>query len=836
MSSSKDDHCNSKQTMSNELSGTDAATTPGPPSSKAGSARRNKSKTSSTGSAIPPEVLEKIVQCHVSHYSNKRGDSMEEQQHDLVSSQHDEKHHYRARPSVERNAAEHIMLPGAVRVMGLEGHESEELREAPLNESPQEENTASAASSQITLGSSSSSSDSDEAEVDNTHHDPEEGNTHNDPEPAWVAEANRLLALHGDNYEDDDVSHMSINSHGTEITAVRVDESKVEEEIRNRIIDEAVEAVVVVEDKDHNNTTRWALVGLCGVLIVAVVVAVAVVLASNQTNDAVTAVSEEEVKDTRPTMEQVRERGYVRCNTWGTWALSFPNPETGKHEGLNVDYCRAIAVAVFGDPDRYEIVSDQVEDSFVMLANGQVDVVTSAFTHNMARDVFEATSQTPLTFSTPYFYSGVAFAGIPTFVDCADNLDSLFGVCRDLTICVLIGTTHIGHLEELLPGADVVLVESLDDEVASLKEGICNVIASEPVFLPEVAFRELGYDGPFQIGQHVFSREPLAVQTRSDDHEWSNFVNLIVQVFFLAEAHNITKSNADQLKPLFGDDKDVADKMVAVVQEFGNYADLYKAHVEQVLPRAGLNQLYNPQTDHSGLMYSHPFGKSALQEEGPGIQPDGSIDKILTRGHLLCGVESRPGFAFVGEDGQWRGFDVEFCRAIAAALFEHVTKHDVVFVEPGAEQTMYSLLAEEQVDVFAGAPVTLQADYMEPTTGRRFAFSPPYYYDNENDAKAFAMMTLEHLDGQLSDFVYWIVMALIYAEEHGIEPRTSFEMPVARLFGDGLKQMLRDCVLAVGSYAHIYNRTLESTIPRSGANQLNHDSAPGPQQYAIPYR
>jgi hypothetical protein len=74
----------------------------------------------------------------------------------------------------------------------------------------------------------------------------------------------------------------------------------------------------------------------------------------------------------------------------------------------------------------------------------------------MERDVYEPVSQSGFTFSTPFFYTGLTFSGLPEYVDCADKLDSLFGRCRSVRACVIEGTTHQDLLEDLLPGAFVV--------------------------------------------------------------------------------------------------------------------------------------------------------------------------------------------------------------------------------------------------------------------------------------------------------------------------------------------------------------------------------------------
>lgn len=74
-------------------------------------------------------------------------------------------------------------------------------------------------------------------------------------------------------------------------------------------------------------------------------------------------------------------------------------------------------------------------------------------------------------------------------------------------------------------------------------------------------------------------------------------------------------------------------------------------------------------------------------------------------------------------------------------------------------------------------------------------------------------------------------MATVYAEEMNVTAR---EMPVVNLFGEYSKQMFLDMIYAVGSYGEMYNRTLEATFPRSGANRLN-ENLEGPQQFPVPF-
>lgn len=633
-------------------------------------------------------------------------------------------------------------------------------------------------------------------------------------------------------------------------TAFEVDEAQTEEDIRRRILSEAVEADIVNQAEDEESRRRrikalWKM-GYIIVILLVIAIAIAavlivVLLSKGDEDDEAGDIMVTEIPKvflTIPTLDLVRKRGVVRCGVSGTLpGLSYPNAETGVMEGMNADHCRAISMAVFGNPDNVEFVVTISKDRFVKLLDGTIDVMAITTTHTMGRDVFEYDSKAGFSFTVPFFYTGLVFSGLPDHVACADALDSLYGNCRATKACVIEGTTHEDLLKHFLPGAVVVPAKSTDDMVADFINGKCHILASEVPRTPEVRFRNEGYTGAFQHGLNIFSNEPLALTTRKEDTEWSNLVGLVVNLFYFAEAKNISKSNASDVVSLLapgGDQTDTKDEemmsmMEAILAEFGHYGDLYEKNLEHIIPRGNVNRLYqrdgSQQQQSTGLLYNFPFGAIGIPGEEP--LPGLTLETVLLRGYLRCGIPdtSFQDDAFVKvENKTWSGFDVEFCRALAAAVFTG-DPNAVVFQKlPSSDATAF--LDTHDVDVIAGARVTLQKDY------HGYSFSSPYYYDGETmDARA--LMTLD-ADSQWSDFAYWIVMAMVYAEEHNIDHDTASEMPIVTLFGERLKQMFGDCILGVGSYGDVYNRTLSSTIPRSGANLLNNGPSFGPQQYAVP--
>ena len=157
------------------------------------------------------------------------------------------------------------------------------------------------------------------------------------------------------------------------------------------------------------------------------------------------------------------------------------------------------------------------------------------------------------------------------------------------------------------------------------------------------------------------------------------------------------------------------------------------------------------------------------EEDIPTTVPNGTLELITSRTYLKCGVvvvsnnldHSHPnGFAYYNStSGEWTGLHVEICKGLAAALFNQDV-NAVEFVPFDKTHDAFVGLANHVIDVYAGAPFTIENDVKEPTTGRGFEFSPIYYY---GDNYALGLTTNENVnagdDIQWSRFVRWMVYA-----------------------------------------------------------------------------
>ena len=325
--------------------------------------------------------------------------------------------------------------------------------------------------------------------------------------------------------------------------------------------------------------------------------------------------------------------------------------------------------------------------------------------------------------------------------------------------------------------------------------------------------------------------------TRSGDPEFSDLVNWVFQSLLYAEARNVTMETADtfiETGEVFGEQ--YTDMFRNALGAVGNYAEIYDRHLQSISPRLKINMLNNGET---GLLYSYPLG--SITTIGPGPIEDGVIESIIQRGFLRCGIPLRTDQSSgatedmpetSSEDSAKLG--IEFCKAISASVLQRAPD-DISFesYSPDYDGNISQALKDGDIDVYAGGHVDMNSDVRRPGS----SFSKPYFYNNPRgddptDGKAFSLVTKE-VDTQWTNFVNWVVMATIYAEENNIVQTTSNEMPLVSLFGPDLERMMRDTILAVGNYGEMYQRVLGQNATRVGRNMLN-VSPYGPQMYPLP--
>jgi general L-amino acid transport system substrate-binding protein len=309
----------------------------------------------------------------------------------------------------------------------------------------------------------------------------------------------------------------------------------------------------------------------------------------------------------------VLERGQLVCGVdGGIPGFSFVD-ESGNYSGLDVDVCRAVAAALFDDPDAVEYRRLDSTERFTALSGGEVDMLSRNTTWTISRD-----TQVGMEFAPTTFYDGQGMmvreaSGISTLEDFAGK-----------AVCVETGTTTELNLTDQMRKLGVefepVVFQDADAAYAAYDEGRCEGMTSDK---SQLIARRSTLPNPDEhvLLEVTMSKEPLGPLTVNNDSAWFDVVKWVTYGLIQAEEFGITSANIEEFKG--SDDPNIArfmgeegtlgtdmgipnDFMYRVVKNVGNYGEIYDRNLgegSQFQLDRGLNALW---TD-GGLLYSPPF-------------------------------------------------------------------------------------------------------------------------------------------------------------------------------------------------------------------------------------
>jgi Bacterial extracellular solute-binding proteins, family 3 len=213
--------------------------------------------------------------------------------------------------------------------------------------------------------------------------------------------------------------------------------------------------------------------------------------------------------------------------------------------------------------------------------------------------------------------------------------------------------------------------------------------------------------------------------TRDGDSKFSDFVNHILQSLMTAEEMGLSGTVvASDLKTtdIFGTRYEAM--FQDAFQVVGDYSQLYKKHLESLVPRSPANEI---NLGNTAGMFSKPFGTLRSNNLSPGLTSP-TVEEIFQRGYLVVGIIGAPIFAEL-VNGEYHGMDVDFAKALSAALFDGIiSKVRYVLV---SSQERFQKLKDGEVDFLARATtITMERDVKEPTTGHGFTFSTPMFHSS----------------------------------------------------------------------------------------------------------
>jgi len=312
------------------------------------------------------------------------------------------------------------------------------------------------------------------------------------------------------------------------------------------------------------------------------------------------------------TLDAVQKKGFVQCGVNGGALAGFSAPDSkGVWKGLDVDLCRAIAAAVFGDASKVRYTPLTAQQRFTALQSGEIDVLSRNTTWTMSRD-----TSLGLNFAGVSFYDGQGFM-VPRRLN-VKSAKQLNGA----TVCVQPGTTTELNLSDYFRANRMifkpVVIETLPEVLNAYFSGRCDVFTTDISGL--VSSRGSRAPNPAEhiILPEVISKEPLGPAVRHGDDRWFDIVKWTLFATIEAEELGLTSKNIDQqagskdpaVQRFIGATGDFG-KMLGldnrwalnIVKQVGNYGESFDANLKPLGFERGLNQLWSK----GGILYAPPI-------------------------------------------------------------------------------------------------------------------------------------------------------------------------------------------------------------------------------------
>ena len=315
------------------------------------------------------------------------------------------------------------------------------------------------------------------------------------------------------------------------------------------------------------------------------------------------------------TLDDVRAGDRLRCGINPGLPGFSHTDDTGRWSGFEAAYCRALAAAVLGDPEKVSFVTLTGKTRFPALASGEVDILSRNTTWTFSRDV-----DLGFTFVGINYYDGQGFLGRRELgVESATELDGA-------SICIQTGTTTELNLADFFRVHSIayepVPLETNAEARAAYEAERCDVYTTD---VSGLAATKSTFADPdvHVVYPEIISKEPLGPLVRQGDDQWADIGRWVLNALIAAEEFGVTRANVEELAAAAGDHPEVNRMLgtegslaemlgldprwaVRAIAAGGNYAEIFEANLGAGsplgLPR-GLSALYRD----GGILYSPPF-------------------------------------------------------------------------------------------------------------------------------------------------------------------------------------------------------------------------------------
>ena len=312
------------------------------------------------------------------------------------------------------------------------------------------------------------------------------------------------------------------------------------------------------------------------------------------------------------TLDDVKARGALNCGvTQGLPGFSNPD-DKGNWTGIDVDFCRAVAAAIFNDPTKVKFSPLSAKDRFTALQSGAIDVLSRNTTWTMSRD-----TTLGFNFAGVMYYDGQGFMVRKSLG--VKSVDELNGA----SICVQTGTTNELNVGDYFRSHnmkyELIAFATIDETVKAYDSGRCDAFTSDQSQVYSVRLK-LTNAGDHLVLPQVISKEPLGPLVRHADDQWFDLVKWTYFALLNAEELGVNSKNADQMvnstnpeiKRLLGSDGKYGEALglttdwaLRIVKHVGNYGEIFDRNLGPSTPlgiNRGLNNLWN----NGGLQYGMP--------------------------------------------------------------------------------------------------------------------------------------------------------------------------------------------------------------------------------------
>ena len=312
------------------------------------------------------------------------------------------------------------------------------------------------------------------------------------------------------------------------------------------------------------------------------------------------------------TLDQIKARGTLVCGS-NTGLAGFALPDDqGVYRGLDVDECRAIAAAIFNDPNKVKYIPITAKDRPTILASGEIDVLIRNTTWTMSRELGG------MFFTGTNYYDGQGFMVRKSLgIDSALKLDGA-------SVCVQQGTTTELNLADYFRANNMKLepvVFATDEEATKAYDsGRCDAYTTDASGLYSERLKMSKPDDHVVLPE-IISKEPLGPAVRKDDIQWFEIVQWTHYALVTAEELGVTQANVDEMlkspnpniRRLLGVEGEFGqtvgltnDWAYRIVKAVGNYGESFERNVGMGSPikiKRGLNALWTK----GGLQYAPPI-------------------------------------------------------------------------------------------------------------------------------------------------------------------------------------------------------------------------------------